>query len=304
MKLVAVPLVMLCLLAAIAGVIKWDKDLTLRESSDKKTANRLFDCSAHEFNLIHYHRQMQGSTFDVHLSRTGGIWRIVKPFQDIADQDVAGQLINTVCQYRFERPVGDLTQHDREYGLDRPALSIIIGWGDGQEELLLGNKAPVGYGVYATARGRPSVYLGSQFILMALSKNINDFRGKDVFDIDLTTLNYLQISGGDFTRQKNDGSFVVHEPSGISNLLEGLKKIRAIGFVDQPSISMLENLKKPNLLRVTWRQGDGIEHSCLFSPVESTAYVRVLPDNHVVIVDFNLVKEKLERIIKSASNIR
>ena len=305
-------LALLVIFSAIIGVILWDQNMTLKEVTEKKITNRLLDCGQHEIKEIRYHGNINEhrETVDVLLSKNDETWMIVAPLKTYADQDVVRQLLATICQYRYERPLAHIPQQDHEYGLDKPQVSIAINWDGGGEELLLGSKAPVGYSIYATNKKHATVYLGSQFIFMAAAKRLYDFRQKDIFNVDTKSLTSLLVSGSgrhDLLFQKKndhwnsgaqqDGKV---DDSRINLLVDDLKRVKALDFVNvtDQHLQAALNGKHAGLVKVGWSQNDGMKRSVVFYPSGTKAYAHLLPDNLFFVVDFPSIQEKMKRFME------
>ena len=169
------------ILFLVIGVIFWDRMVTEREILEKKMANRLLDCDSHEIKAIRYRRYIieTKENIDVELTKSNAVWEITAPEHTPANQPLVEHLLATICQFRFDKRLADRSSQDSEYGIDIPQVMIELRWDGGEDELILGNKSPMGYSIYISRKNRPSIFIGSQFILMAVSKRLPDFRKKE-----------------------------------------------------------------------------------------------------------------------------
>ena len=276
MKSFKVPLILVLVLGSLVGLAYWDEWKTKGEEDAAKTKNLLFAFEPEDVvELTYRHATVSGSAsapvseVELSLKKTDGQWNMVRPLQDRADADIVAQLLQTVSQIKFEKKLAVDKSRWAEYGLERPEYSLSLTL-PGQEPLFLvvGNKAPVGYGVYLRTGSGDEVYVASQYVATAMSKNLYDFRYKKVFPTDLAKLDKLTFMGADrisVVMEKAGENWQMSKPEVVpadkQEMEEFLSSLRGVGieeFIDQPSELLQKSLRLESgagklLAQVGWR---------------------------------------------------
>jgi hypothetical protein len=114
------------------------------------------------------------------LALANSEWRLVAPMQAPADygtvEGAVGRLQSAQMKSIAAQEAGDLKQ----YGLDEPELTAVIGTGSAQASLLFGKQAEEGT-VYAKDASRPMVFTVESSLVDDLKKPADQFRKKDLF---------------------------------------------------------------------------------------------------------------------------
>jgi hypothetical protein len=143
------------------------------------------------------------------FAKSGSDWRLTAPIAARADFSAVDGLISRLFQARMgELVTADGSGSLRDYGLDRPQMTVTVGSGSSQAQLAIG-KAQNETNVYARDLSRPLVFTVEQSLVDELKKKPEDVRVKDVFafrsfnatgfDITVDGTNYS------FARTKGEG---------------------------------------------------------------------------------------------------
>lgn len=278
MKSFKVPLILVLVLGCLVGLAYWDEWKTKGEEDAAKTKNLLFSFEpADVVGLTYQHTPPSGSVSSpaggvkLSLKKTDGQWDVVTPLQDRADAEIVSQMLQTVSQFKFEKKLTPDKSRWAEYGLENPEYSLSLTI-PGKEpiRLMVGNKAPVGYGVYLRTGGGDEVYVASQYVATAMAKTLYDFRYKKVFPTDMSKLDKLTFMGADriaVVIEKAGENWQVSKPevapADRQALEEFLSSLRAVGieeFIDQPSELLQKSLRLESgagqmVAQVGWRSG-------------------------------------------------
>ena len=114
------------------------------------------------------------------FARNGTDWRIVRPVTIRADYALAEGLLTRLSSTNMLAVVaedGDLAM----YGLDRPSATATVVIGSSRASLLIGRMVEGG-GYYAKDANRPMVFTVEQALVTDLTKDIGEFRRKELFD--------------------------------------------------------------------------------------------------------------------------
>ena len=274
MKGLRTPLILVVVLTALGGVAYWDELATKKDDDAKKTKNKVFTADW-EPTWIRYQNRSDGKSIDVTLEKpAGGTWLITAPIAVKADPYEVAKLWESVRDYQYEKEFSADKPRWKEFGLEAPKVSVELKNGDKTFALHMGEKAPVGYSVYTRSSTSDKVMLGSQFIVMPLSKTLFDLRQKSLADIAAETLSGLTYDDAKtrIVLTKKDGAWVMTEPvaskadaDAILDFVGMLTRENATEFVDLPSAELkqaITSLTPPMRLvtRVGWQDTAGVQH--------------------------------------------
>src|SRR5215471_15864210 len=127
--------------------------------------------------------EIQTADHATKLVKQGTEWKIAAPVDARADfsaiEGILGRLNST--------PMKAITAQDadaaalKEYGLDKPEVTVHVGTGSSEAGLAIGKAAAEGT-VYAKDLSRPMVFTVEKALVDDLKKSPDDFRVKDLFD--------------------------------------------------------------------------------------------------------------------------
>ncbi|SME89098.1 DUF4340 domain-containing protein [Pseudobacteriovorax antillogorgiicola] len=283
MKSLKTPLILLVIIAALAGVGYWDEWQTKqdKDASDKK--NLLFtDLKAEDVSKISIQSQDKGL---IVAEKRDAVWHLVKPRSARADQDKLSSLVKSLVDYKYERDLG--AQKDDGYGLEEPKVKVIITHGDKTTSLMIGNKSPVGFSSYLKLADNDAVFLGNHYIFTSLDKKFDDFRDKTLGLPKLSRLDRweLNLPEQQFAFARKDQGWVFESPVTNQSLDEEAlrKSVSAFSgsiveeFIDEPSTELMEALKigqngTENLGNVAWTDFQGQRSSLLILSNNESLY--------------------------------
>ena len=175
------------------------------------------------------------------FAKQGNDWRMKAPVDARADfgavEGVIGRLNTVQMKSIAAAEGGDL----KEYGLDKPAVTVHVGSGSSQAGLVIGKSAGEG-AVYAKDLSRPMVFTVESALADELEKPADDFRVKDLFDARSfnTTRIELTRNGQTVAFEKSKDTWKQVAPAAkdadsakVDALLTALTNARATSFVDK-----------------------------------------------------------------------
>ncbi len=179
----------------------------------------------------------------VKLAKQGSDWKIAGPVEARADfsavEGILGRLSST--------PMKSIAAADadaaalKEYGLDKPDITVHVGAGSAEAGLAIGKAAAEGT-VYAKDLSRPMVFTVEKTLVDDLKKSPDDFRIKDLFDARSFNTTRLDIAykGQTLAFEKDKDAWKQVAPAAkavdrakMEALLTALTNARATGFVDK-----------------------------------------------------------------------
>jgi hypothetical protein len=151
------------------------------ETNFNKTPFDLRDKTALKFDRDKVDRvQVTSGTQDVQLALANSEWSLVKPVQAPADFGAVEGMVGRLQSAQMKSIAAQNPTDLKEYGLDKPEATAILGMGSSQATFLIGKKADEGT-VYAKDGSRPMVFTVESGVLDELKKPADQIRRKDLF---------------------------------------------------------------------------------------------------------------------------
>ena len=185
--------------------------------------------------------EMQTADRTVKLAKQGTEWKIAAPVDARADfgaiEGILGRLNTTPMKSIVAAEPKDL----KEYGLDKPDITVHVGSGSSEAGLAIGKSAGENV-LYAKDLSRPMVFTVEKALADELKKPADDYRVKDIFDARSFNTTRLDITykGQALAFEKNKDKWKQVAPAAkdadatkVESLLTALTNTRATGFVDK-----------------------------------------------------------------------
>jgi hypothetical protein len=175
------------------------------------------------------------------LSKLGADWRITSPIDARADFGTVEGIIGRLNTAQMKSLVDSTGKDPKEYGLDKPAVTVKLSSGSSQASLALGKSAGEGV-VYARDLSRPLVFTVESGLLDDVKKEPGDYRMKDLFDARAFNTSRVEVTrGGQTTTFEKQGdkwkqlspSAKDADASKVEGLVTALSNVRATSFVDK-----------------------------------------------------------------------
>jgi Domain of unknown function (DUF4340) len=213
----------------------------------------------------------------VKLAKSGSEWRIKSPVDGRADLSAVDGVIGRINTAQMKTIAADEARDLKEYGLDKPSVTVRLGSGSSQAGLLIGKAAEDGT-AYAKDLSRPIVFTIESALADELKKPADEFRVKDIFDARAFNTTRVEAvrNGQTFAFEKAGDKWKQVAPAAkdadatkVEALLSALTSARATGFVEKTTA-----LDKPELT-VTVKYDDGQKQErVIFGRQGSDAFAR------------------------------
>lgn len=178
-------------------------------------------------------------TETLQFTRTGVDWRIAKPVTGRADYGAVEGIMTRLSSAQMQKVVAADAANLRQYGLDRPALTITLSGGESPATLLIGTMGDGG--LYAKDASRPTVFTVEESLATDLRKELTEFRRRELFDSRSFTTNRIELRRGEetltFEKMTADGKDVWRNAAGatvdtmkVEDMLTALSNLRAQSF--------------------------------------------------------------------------
>jgi hypothetical protein len=146
-----------------------------------------------------------------------GKWQLTSPKPFLADQDTAGQFVNSASTVNSDRLVEDKASDLASYGLQSPNLEVDVTTKAGKtSKLKIGDDTPTNSGAYAMLEGDPRVFTVASYVKSGLDKSLNDLRDKRLLTFDQDKLSRVELIAKkqdvEFGRDKDQWQIVKPKP--------------------------------------------------------------------------------------------
>lgn len=314
MKNFRTPLILFVVLAALSGVAYWDEWKTKTEDESKKTENKLFSFDANAINEIELSYLDNEKPETIKLFKEGESWQIIAPVKTKAEKDEITNLVKNVREYSFEKKVTDDKNKWGEFGLDQPRVKIVLKAAGSPFEFSLGSKAPVGYSTYvAIGPDNSTVFMGSQYIDLAVSKKLFDLRQKNFAELawdKLSTFEFQRPGQPHVALTKSEKGWQLNakekaDEEELKNLVSALNTEIVASFLDQPSEEMQKAFAPNNkatqiIAKLSWLEEGGEKKSLTFLSNNNELYAAYDPSQQI----FRLNSAFKQRLAKDAINFQ
>jgi len=274
------------------------------EAKGKKSggdANQLYRVDEKEIETISIRRGGE----QVVLRRDVDAWLMIEPVQAKADNAEITSLLNAITSARLERTINEEPKSLGEYGLDRPAITLTVSLkGDKPlSNLLLGDKNPNGFSVYAKREDMPPVFLVADSLRSRLDRKATDLRDKTLLHVEPDKVKRLELSGkGRSISLSNAGTdqWEMVQPikakadsSAVRDLLWKIRNARVKEFLSSGADTTRRyGLDRPDLIVALTQEGAS-KRLVLKKASDPTVglYALAVPGEGVVIVDGRLLTD-------------
>ncbi len=254
------------------------------------------------------HLDVQTADRTLTFAKQGADWRITAPLEARADfsaiEGILGRL-NTTPMKSIAAPSVTDPNDLKQYGLDKPAITVRIGAGSAQAGLAIGKSAGEG-AVYAKDLSRPMVFTVESALADELKKPADDYRVKDLFEARSFNTTRIEVSrnGETLAFEKNKDAWKQVAPAAkpvdgakIDAFVTALTNARATGFVDKVAGTGVD---KPEMT-VTIKYEDGQKQETVaFARTGSDAYARREGDASAAKIDAGT----LDAIVKAIDALK
>jgi uncharacterized protein DUF4340 len=187
-------IIAVAVLAALSATLYWSEhhkpESTAQASAD--TPPKIL--SLNEADITKLDLRNAGGE-DLALAKdNSGKWQMAAPRPIPVDQTVMTQILSSVSSLTSDRLLEEKAGDLKPYGLDQPALQVVITEKDNKtQKLLIGDDTPAGNAVYAKLDGDPRVFTLPSYAKNSISKNANDLRDKRLLPVEADKIIRIEL---------------------------------------------------------------------------------------------------------------
>lgn len=251
--------VVLLLLAIIVGggyyYLNNVKKLQTTEQAEAKR-KRLFDFQSADVSEL----RVKGPDRNFIFERQNGKWNLKAPIQVRANGGEINEILSKVEYLEHKRiltpkEVAEYKLTLADYGLDQPKTVAEVKTKNQSYSIKLGNERRQGNDQFIQIDGDPNIYVVDKQLGVELSKKIEDYRERLLFDNSLPDINHFEIKNGVkvFEFAKTNGSWKVVQPlyaradaEKVNDFLRETCDLRAEDFLSEdPATAKQYGLDEP-----------------------------------------------------------
>lgn len=276
------------ILLILGAIANWDEWQTKKDKEAEESSKKLLQLSPGDVSAVKFvddgtlssesDENRSAKMLEIELSRDAATkeWHISSPINEPADNEAVETILSTIRDYKYDKEISKDRQAWPKFGLEPNHRRIELKTSSSDKPIIIyvGNKAPVGYSVYAATSADDRVFVGSQYLQISTNKILRDFRNKAVisFSVEkMQNLTFERPNQSPIVLAKNGDKVEITSPASenadfeiVSAFASELSKIKAEDFYDQPSEKVLSSFQAPNLLgkfKIETQGGNSIEFS-------------------------------------------
>ncbi|MDK2805067.1 MAG: hypothetical protein PWQ94_231 [Thermoanaerobacterium sp.] len=171
---------------------------------------------------------IKDSNNEMAIVKNGSTYKIIKPISYAADSTYANDLFNSLTQLKYNRKFTDTDL--KKYGLDKSNFIITASSSNGNtEELIVGNKSPVGNSYYAKLSNSQYIYVidasSIENFQLTSSDTLFNYLNKDIYTISkdkISKVTYTDSSGTRYMEKNKSGKWAYNGKEISSDKSESL----------------------------------------------------------------------------------
>lgn len=188
-------LVAVALLALLGGAVWWSNRAKKAEESKPRPDEPPKILAIPEDQIRKIEIRKKDADLTVVQKNDAGKWEMMAPQPLRIDQDAISSMTSTLSSLSADRLIEEKAQDLAVYGLQSPALELVITQKDGKTyKLLVGDETPTGGGYYARLDGDPRVFTIASWNKSSLDKSWKDLRDKRLLTFDQDKLIRVELA--------------------------------------------------------------------------------------------------------------
>ncbi len=247
-----------------------------------------------------------GSTITL-THRDDGSWDITNPINYRANRRYVSQLLEKLGEMRIESEVTSKQDRWPEFELDTAGVSLTIRQGEKVSSVVLGKAAESYRQSYARYADKPNVYLINGTYKMQLSRNVENWRDKEMFPYQQHQV--VGIETDEWNLARNDGAwtFTVKgevtpvDDAAATRLQSQIARLRTSAFPTEEEYASIDFDKPDNTVKISIDNGSRLDLSFYLDPNNERRYFVKYANEPTVYVLFEGI---YNQIFQSADDLK
>lgn len=241
------------------------------------------------------------------LRKEGENWVVKKPIETSADKFTVESLLRNIETARIERSFDDGSRRARDYGLDRPRLTLKVRAKEQEKVLHVGRDDYTGSQLYVQVQGNPKIHLTYDSLLTTADKDLLQWRNKKVLALERDKVQAIEMvrPSEKVVLRKEGEKWLLRSPleeaadrDTVSGLLSALEFAEAQKFmVEKTDDLKAYGLDKPAVMVRLQEQGQDNWKTLELGKKQGGEYLARNPDRSPVFTVKEEVYEKLTQKI-------
>ncbi|MEW6303198.1 MAG: DUF4340 domain-containing protein [Verrucomicrobiota bacterium] len=145
--------------------------------------------------------EIQVGEKSLRVERTNAVWRVTAPVPYPAQQGRIQSLLEGCSKLRSQIAIttSEIANQQRglaDYGLHPPRITLRLFEGAKRQEVLIGDKTPVGERYYLQVGGKNEVYIVDDTFLQLLPRNMDEWRDNSMLNVRNLAFNRIEVRSG------------------------------------------------------------------------------------------------------------
>ncbi|NNE70407.1 MAG: DUF4340 domain-containing protein [Rhodothermales bacterium] len=185
--------------------------------------------------------RLQADTWEVALSRDGGVWRVTEPVSSLADSNTVSRLLNSIAELELNSVVSTNVDRHQRYGVDQETgRYLTLTWGDEEYRMVVAAEGPDFSTSYVRLNEEETVYTGSR---IALPTSADQVRDKTLLNIPAELVQSASVETSEYAYQlayadgwtisESAGPAVAADSMKVVSWLRRYSPLRFDGFEDE-----------------------------------------------------------------------
>ena len=206
-------IIAVAVLAALSGTLYWSEHHKTESAAQASADTPPKILSLNEADITKLDLRKAGGEAVALAKDNSGKWQMAAPRPLPVDQTAMTQILSSVSSLTSDRLLEEKAGDLKPYGLDRPALQVLITEKDNKTQtLLIGDDTPAGNAAYAKLDGDPRVFTLPSYAKNSINKNANDLRDKRLLPLEADKISRIELIAKkqdiEFGRSKDEWQIV------------------------------------------------------------------------------------------------
>jgi len=228
--------------AVVAFYVVFEEVYLPKREQAKEKEEKVFTLEEEDLD----HISIETETTKIILVKENDRWTMTAPIKSETDTGEVESFIASALDTVMGKKLGtkdEVKDGLADFGLEKPALTVVLGSGDDSEVLFLGNAVASGDEIYAMRKGDDQIFLVDGYVMEDLEKDTTTLRDKKLVAFspdDIVSFSVTRDSKTVTVKRQADDSWLITEPvefaadpDQITDILDYITDSNAVGFAPE-----------------------------------------------------------------------